>query len=79
MPFNYAPGQILQEWLSPCPADRDRLRVFGWEVMAGGRQVELNARLIGKLDHSRGAAIDWTAAPRRFCQPFERLRSKSSD
>jgi len=57
--FQYARySQILREWLSPGPADRDRLRTFGWEVMAGGRQVELNARLIAKLDRSRSAVID---------------------
>jgi dephospho-CoA kinase len=32
--------------------------MLGWEVMAGGRQVELNARLIAGLDRSRSAAID---------------------
>lgn len=51
-------SQILRERLSPGPADRDRLRAFGWEVMAGGRQGELNARLIAKLDRPRSAAID---------------------
>jgi dephospho-CoA kinase len=51
-------SQVLQEWLSPGVSDRDRLQKIGWDVMAGGRQVELNSRLIAGLDRSRSAAID---------------------
>lgn len=51
-------SQVLQEWLSSGSADRDQLRTLGWEVMAGGQQVELNRRLIEALDPSRSAAID---------------------
>jgi dephospho-CoA kinase len=57
--FQYARySRVLREWLSPRTADRDELRKFGWEVMAGGRQAELNACLIGSLERSQGAAID---------------------
>jgi dephospho-CoA kinase len=51
-------SQVLQEWLSSGVSDRDRLQQVGWEVMAGGLQGELNARVIAGLDRSRSAAID---------------------
>ena len=57
--FQYARySQVLQDWLSAGNADRDRLQILGWDVMAGGRQAELNARLIAGIDRSRSAAID---------------------
>jgi len=57
--FQYARySHFLREWLPAGSADRDRLRSFGWEVMVGGRQAELNARLIAGLDRSRSAVID---------------------
>lgn len=57
--FQYARySQILREWLAPDTVDRGRLQTFGWEIMAGGRQPELNACLIAKLDPSRSAVID---------------------
>ena len=51
-------SKILEEWLRPDSSDPDRLQKLGWEVMDGGRQGELNSRLISHLDHSRSAAID---------------------
>ena len=51
-------SEVLQEWISPGDSDRDRLQQFGWDVMAGGLQAELNARVIAKLDHSKSAAVD---------------------
>jgi cytidylate kinase len=51
-------SQVLRDWLASESPDREDLQQFGWEVMAGGRQVELNARLIAGLDRSRSAAID---------------------
>lgn len=51
-------SQVLQRWRCPGVADRDRLRDAGWEVMAGGLQLELNERLLALLDRSRSAAID---------------------
>jgi dephospho-CoA kinase len=51
-------SQVLRAWLASESPGREDLQQFGWEVMAGGRQVELNARLIAGLDGSRRAAID---------------------
>jgi dephospho-CoA kinase len=56
-------SQILREWLAPDTVDRERLQKFGWEIMAGGRQADLNARLIARLDHSRSAVIDGLRHP----------------
>jgi len=51
-------SQVLEGWASTETPDRDRLQQFGWDVMTGGLQAELNARLIGGIDSSRSAAID---------------------
>jgi dephospho-CoA kinase len=51
-------SQVLQEWNSPTDDDRARLQAAGWGIMAGGRQAELNSRLIARLDRSRSATID---------------------
>jgi dephospho-CoA kinase len=51
-------SQVLAEWTSTNPSDRDRLQQFGWGVMTCGLQSELNARVIAGIDHSRNAAID---------------------
>jgi dephospho-CoA kinase len=51
-------SQVLQDWLSAGDADRARLQILGWDVMAGGLQAELNTRLIAGIDRSRSAAID---------------------
>lgn len=49
---------VLQNWLAADASDKVRLQKLGWEIMAGGQQVELNSRLLAGLDHSRSAAID---------------------
>jgi dephospho-CoA kinase len=49
---------VLQNWLAADASDKVRLQKVGWEIMAGGQQVELNSRLLAGLDHSRSAAID---------------------
>jgi len=59
-------SQVLEEWLSPSKRDRDRLQELGWDIMAGGRQVELNSRLIAGLDRSRNTAIDGLRHPSDF-------------
>jgi hypothetical protein len=57
---------VLGDWLDSESPDRADLQRFGWEVMAGGRQVELNARLIAALDRSRSAVIDGLRHPIDF-------------
>lgn len=59
-------SQVLQGWLSADGCDRDRLQKLGWDVMAGGRQGELNRRLIAGIDSSRSAAIDGLRHPIDF-------------
>jgi dephospho-CoA kinase len=59
-------SQVLQEWLSPDNADRDRLQELGWDIMAGGMQLELNSRLMAGLDRARSAAIDGMRHPTDF-------------
>jgi dephospho-CoA kinase len=51
-------SQVLQLWRASGRQDQDRLQQLGWDIMAGGLQTELNARLIAALDRSRSAAID---------------------
>jgi len=50
-------SEVLQQWRAS-GEEQDRLQRLGWDVMAGGLQPELNARLIAALDRSRSAAID---------------------
>lgn len=59
-------SQILQEWRATSGEDRVQLQRLGWDVMASGRQAELNARLIAVLDKSRSAAIDGLRHPIDF-------------
>jgi dephospho-CoA kinase len=59
-------SQVLQDWKASVPPGPKGLQQFGWEVMAGGRQTELNAHLIAGLDRSRSAAIDGLRHPIDF-------------
>jgi dephospho-CoA kinase len=51
-------SQVLDEWISGSASNRDRLQQIGWDVMAGGLQAELNARVIAGIDRSISAAVD---------------------
>ena len=57
---------VLGDWLASESSGREGLQQFGWDVMAGGRQVELNARLIAGLDLVRSVAIDGLRHPIDF-------------
>jgi dephospho-CoA kinase len=59
-------SQVLNDWLGAESSGRKTLQEFGWEVMSGGRQAELNARLIAELDRARSAAIDGLRHPIDF-------------
>lgn len=62
--FQYARySAVLREWLAPREPSRHQLREFGWEVMSGGRQRQLNAALIAGLERSRSATIDGLRDP----------------
>ena len=65
--FQYARySRVLRAWLAPESADRERLQTFGWEIMSGGRQAELNACLIAELNPSHSAVIDGLRHPIDF-------------
>jgi len=49
---------VLSEWLAKEPESKAHLQVVGWEVMAGGMQAELNARLISQLPAQSDCAVD---------------------
>jgi dephospho-CoA kinase len=59
-------SQVLKEWISDGSAHGDRLQGFGWDVMSGKLQAELNARLISRIDASKSAAIDGLRHPIDF-------------
>jgi dephospho-CoA kinase len=59
-------SEVLHQWRAADGVDRDRLQQLGWDVMAGGLQAELNARLIAALDRSQSAAIDGLRHPIDF-------------
>lgn len=49
---------VLQNRLAADGYGKDRLQKLGWDIMAGGQQVELNSLLLAGLDRSRSTAID---------------------
>ena len=51
-------SQVLSDWLAKDPESKAHLQVVGWEVMAGGMQAELNARLISRLPAQCDCAVD---------------------
>jgi dephospho-CoA kinase len=51
-------SQVLSDWLARDPESKAHLQVVGWEVMAGGMQAELNARLISQLPAQSDCAVD---------------------
>jgi len=62
--FQYARySQTLRTWLGADATASDRIQAVGWEVMTGGKQLELNARLIAELNLSQSATIDGLRHP----------------
>ncbi len=59
-------SQVLQDWLSDRNATKSELQSVGWNIMASGRQGELNARLVSRIDRSRKTAIDGLRHPVDF-------------
>src|SRR5579864_4326478 len=51
-------SQVLSDWRAKDPESKAHLQVVGWEVMAGGMQAELNARLISKIPAESNCAVD---------------------
>jgi dephospho-CoA kinase len=59
-------SQVLSEWLAKCPGGKQQLQVIGWEVMDGGKQSELNSRLIAQIDAQSDHVIDGLRHPIDF-------------
>ena len=51
-------SRVLSDWRAKDPESKAHLQVVGWEVMAGGMQAELNARLISQLPAQSDCAVD---------------------
>ncbi len=59
-------SQVLSDWQAQDPESKTRLQAVGWEVMAGGMQQELNARLISQLPSGIDCAVDGLRHPLDF-------------
>jgi dephospho-CoA kinase len=59
-------SQVLSEWLAKDSDDKDRLQTVGWDVMGGGMQAELNARLIAQIPAQSNCAVDGLRHPVDF-------------
>jgi len=59
-------SQILSEWRAEDPDSKERLQTVGWEVMGGGMQAELNARLIAQIPPRSDCAVDGLRHPTDF-------------
>jgi dephospho-CoA kinase len=56
-------SQVLSEWRATDTGDKTRLQEIGWEVMAGGMQLELNQRLIAQILPDTDVAVDGLRHP----------------
>jgi len=59
-------SQVLEEWLAGDASPRKELQSIGWQVMSSERQLELNARLISRIDKRRGVVVDGLRHPTDF-------------
>jgi dephospho-CoA kinase len=66
-------SMILADWLGTDPRDKSRLQEFGWDVMAGEGQYELNRRLIDRIHPTKDVAVDGLRHP----IDYESLRGSS--
>lgn len=56
-------SQVLSDRFARDSESKAHLQVVGWEVMAGGMQAELNARLISQLPAQSDCAVDGLRHP----------------
>jgi dephospho-CoA kinase len=54
---------VLADWFGIEPEDKARLQKIGWEVMSGGKQPELNRRLIAQVAPDRDCVVDGLRHP----------------
>src|SRR5690349_1447433 len=65
-------SEVLSQWKIQMPVNRSDLQRVGWEVMGGGLQHQLNARLIARVADDFDHAIDGLRHP----IDFESMREK---
>jgi dephospho-CoA kinase len=65
-------SQVLSDWMAQDPNSKARLQAVGWEVMAGGMQVELNRMLIARIGPNGDCTIDGLRHP----LDYESLKDK---
>ncbi|MBZ5573216.1 MAG: AAA family ATPase [Acidobacteriia bacterium] len=56
-------SQVLSDWKARDPESRAHLQEVGWEVMEGGEQVELNRRLVARIEAQSRCAVDGLRHP----------------
>jgi dephospho-CoA kinase len=56
-------SKVLSDWSGEDPDGKDHLQEVGWEVMAGGKQSELNRRLIAQITPNTNVAVDGLRHP----------------
>jgi dephospho-CoA kinase len=54
---------VLADWLVQDPDSKGHLQTVGWEVMASGRQAELNRRLVERILPEMNVAVDGLRHP----------------
>jgi dephospho-CoA kinase len=59
-------SQVLSEWKAKDPDRKKHLQAVGWEVMGGGMQADLNARLIAQIPPKSDCAVDGLRHPIDF-------------
>jgi cytidylate kinase len=56
-------SHVLADWFKEDPEQKSELQVVGWDVMSGGKQTELNKRLISKLSPGKDWAVEGLRHP----------------
>jgi hypothetical protein len=70
-------SQVLSEWRAENPDSKKHLQEVGWEVMEGGMQLELNARLIAQIPPQLECAVDGLRHPTDF-DSLSRLHARNA-
>jgi|SRR5690348_1053996 len=56
-------SQVLSAWKAKDPQSKAHLQEVGWDIMHGGMQAMLNARLISAIETGRNCAVDGLRHP----------------
>lgn len=78
-------SQVLKDWKAEGKTPKEKLQAIGWVVMSGGKQAELNARLISRIGTKGDYVVDGLRHPidykslaSTFGQQFRLLYLESS-